>query len=117
MAKRLRSFLIEYCYLLLHVRQLQPLHVAEVLTMRQVFVLWIHADSTLVESCLLRSKRALEDEVIAIAANQLQRFDREDALLTFLIGEDIYLLQGNSIVQSLFVDNITEGVLLTSLNA
>ena len=99
------------------VRKFQPLNVAEILTVRQILVLRIHAHSTLEVTSLLWSKCCLKDEVVAITANHLQRLNREYALLALLIDMYIYLFEGYSIIESLLVNNITKSVLLSCLDA
>ena len=100
---------------LFQIRQLQPPDVAEVLTVGQVLVLRIHADGTPVESGLLGSQLRLEGVVVALTARHLQRFDVVDALLTVLVGVDVHLLQGDDVVESLFVDDIFQMILLSGL--
>ena len=83
--------------------------------MRQVLVLWIHTYSALILTSLMRSQFSFEGEVITLTANHLQWLNRVDTLLALFVNEDIHLLQTYGIVKTLFVDYITEGVLLTCL--
>ena len=103
-----------FLYLLaVEYRKLQPLHVTEVLTVRQVLVRGIHTDSTLVLASLFGRMNHLEGIVITFVANHLQWLNREYMILAILIGIDIDLLQGYGIVKTLFVDDIAQRVVLT----
>ena len=73
-------------------RQLKPLHIAEVLTMRQVLIARIHADSTLVLTSLLGRMLNLKGIEITIFLHHLQWFNREYALITILVNSNIYFL-------------------------
>ena len=82
--------------------------------MRQVLVLRIHADGTLVLACLLGRMLGLEGVEVALLLNHLQRLDREHVLIAFLVDGNIHLLKSDGIVKTLFVDDITEDIVLAS---
>ena len=83
--------------------------------MRQILILRIHTDGTLVLTKLMWSELSLENEVVAIATSKLEWLNREHTLLAILVDEDVNLLKSNSIVETLLVDNILDSVLAASL--
>lgn len=52
---------------------LQPLNIAEVLAMRQIAILRIHSDASLVSTCSRSLYNSLERIQIALMANQFER--------------------------------------------
>ena len=100
---------------ILHVGKFEPLDVAEVLTMRQVLVLRIHADGALVLAELVGCQGSLEGIVVTVVTSHLQRFNTEDLFVALLVETNVDFLQSDGIVESLFVDDILDVVLLTSL--
>lgn len=79
--------------------------------MRQVLVLRIHADSTLILTKALWSEVSLEDVVVSILTGHLQWLDVIDTLMTFFVDIDIHLLQSYCIIETLLVDNIFDMIL------
>ena len=79
-------------------------------------MLRIHTDSALKLSGLLWSQCSLKDIVVTLVAHHLQWLDREDTLLALLINMYVHLLECYSILQSLLVNHVADGVLLCSLD-
>lgn len=52
---------------------LQPLNIAEVLAMRQIAILRIHSDASLVSTCSRSLYNSLERIQVALMANQFER--------------------------------------------
>ena len=85
--------------------------------MRQILVLRVHADSRTILTSLLRLELSLEGVVVTFARDELQRLNAINALLTLLVCEDIHFLESDSIVKTLFVDDIAQTILLSSLQS
>ena len=79
-------------------RQFQPLNITAVLSMRQILILRIHTNSTLILASLLRSQLSFENEIITLTSYHLQRLNRIDAFLTIFVNIDINLFKSNSII-------------------
>ena len=100
----------EICAKILHLWEFEPLDVAEVLTVRQVLVLRVHADGALVLSELAGRELCLEGVVVTLVTGHVERLYIEDLLVAVLIEANIDLLQTNGIIETLLVDDILDVV-------
>lgn len=98
-------------------RLVKPLHIAEILTVRQVGVLREHAHASLECAGMLRLDLQLELIVVALMTNHLELIDSID---TAVAGIGIRLqndkLKTDGIVKALLVNRVAELILLTCLS-
>ena len=80
-----------------------------------MLVLWIHTDGRLVLTELTGSQISLEGIVVTIVTRHLQWLYIEHFLLAVLIDADVHLLQSDSIVETLLVDDVLNVVRTTCL--
>ena len=109
------GFLKNYCYIALIVL-VQPLYVAEVLTMRQLVVLRIHTNSCLERTCIYWLYLSLKGKVVTLMTLHLEWINSINLLAILYLIFQNYKLKTYSVVQALLVDDILNLVLLTSLN-
>ena len=89
----------------IHMNGLEPSYVAEVLTMREVYIFREHTIANLEAACIVDAVRSLEGVVVTLATYHLEGLDTVDVLLAVLVGNECHQLHANSIVQAGFVNN------------
>ena len=99
-----------FCYLILD----EPANIAEVLTVRQFCVLREHTVSYLEAACVLQLMCCLERIEVALFLHYFKRRYGVNVQLAVLSCISSNQFQTDSIVQTLLVDNVGNGVLLTA---
>ena len=99
-----------FCYLILD----EPANIAEVLTVRQFCVLREHTVSYLEAACVLQLMCCLERIEVALFLHYFKRRYGVNVLLAVLSCISSNQFQTDSIVQTLLVDNVGNGVFLTA---
>ena len=99
------------------VRNFNPSHIAEALTVRQFVILWIHTYGTLVRTGIIEFKISLECVEVALFLSHLKRNYAEHVVFTILVGAYIYKFETNGIIEALLVYYVAHGVRSTGLCA
>ena len=95
----------------------EPAYIAEILTVRQVSILWIHTVANLEAAGILQFMLSLEGIERTLLLHYLKRINRIDMLLTISIGIDGYQFNTDSIIQSLLIHYVSDGILLTAFHS
>ena len=94
----------------------EPTHIAEILTMRKINILREHTICHLETTRVRQTMFNLECIQVTFFLNHFHWFYRIDMLLTFRIGESSNQFNAYSIIQSLFINNVSNGILFSSFN-
>ena len=96
------------------VSRLEPTNVAEVLTVRQVYILGIHTVGNLEGTGIVHLMCALEGVDVVLTLNEVHGVDGVDVLLAFDVGNDSYYLYAYCIVETLLVEYYGELHIVTA---
>ena len=94
----------------------EPANIAEVLTVRQVCIFREHTVRNLEATRIFHLVLSLESVKVTFFLHYIERFYGVNVLFTILARISSHQFQTDGIVQAFLVDNVSDGVFLTTLN-
>ena len=85
----------------------KPFHIAEILSVWKVFILWIHSDTGLERAGFVSFYRCFEDIVVAVLANYVERMLVNNIFLSVIVCLYNNDLQSDSVIKALLINDIS----------